>query len=66
MNRIYLPSKNPTEWQRLLADPEKWRSGFSAKTLAHAWHSANGLPPEIASLFRGNGLEPDLLLAIPE
>jgi hypothetical protein len=54
----------PQSWQGLLADPEKhWRIGFSARTLAHAWESANGLPPEISCLF---GDSAELLLALPE
>ncbi len=64
MTRIYVPSCGPQSWQRLLADPEKhWRAGFSAKTLAHAWESAHGLPPEISRLFEGRV---ELLLALPE
>lgn len=64
MTRIYVPSCGPQSWQGLLADPEKhWRTGFSAKTLAHAWESADGLPPEISRLFEGRV---ELLLAFPE
>ncbi len=64
MTRIYVPSCGPQSWQGLLADPEKhWRTGFSAKTLAHAWESADGLPPEISRLFEGRV---ELLFALPE
>jgi hypothetical protein len=67
VSRIYLPTSNPSDWRRLLADPSKqWRSGFSAKTLAHSWEAAGGLPPEIALMLRVLGGEPDLLLALPE
>ncbi len=66
MSKVYVPSKGPADWQRFLADPPKqWRTGYSAKTLAHCWESANGLPKEIASMLRPHG-EVDLLLAIPE
>ncbi|MGH7925887.1 MAG: DUF6946 family protein, partial [Candidatus Binatus sp.] len=42
--------------KRFLADPRKqWKSGFSARTLAQCWESANGLPPEIASLLEPGG-----------
>ncbi len=62
--RIYLPSSGPAAWQQFLAEPEKqWRTGYSAKTLAHSWEESNGLPPEVAALFP-NGSE--LLMAIPE
>jgi hypothetical protein len=67
LSLIYLPSTGATDWQRLLADPRKqWRSGFSAKTLAHCWEAAGGLPPEIASILRSIGGEPELLIALPE
>lgn len=71
MARIYLPSPGPDAWKQFLAEPDKqWRKGYSARTLAHAWEAADGLPPEIAELFAGSagfrGKEPELLLAIPE
>ena len=48
MSKVYVPSRGPDDWQRFLADPEKqWRRGFSARTAAYSWESANGLPPEI-------------------
>jgi len=62
--RIYVPSKGPESWQLLLADTKKhWQPGFSAMTLAHAWESADGLPPEISRLFEGRV---ELLLGLPE
>jgi hypothetical protein len=44
--------------------------GYSARTLAHCWEAAAGLPPEIAAVFEaseefGHG-DPELLAAIPE
>jgi hypothetical protein len=68
MGRIYCPTAGAEDWKRFLADPEKhWASGYSARTLASCWEAANGaLPPEIASLFRQQGSEPELLIAIPE
>ena len=63
-NRVYVPSGGPSAWQQFLAEPEKqWRTGFSARTLAHSWEASNGLPPEIAHMFPQGA---DLLLAIPE
>ncbi|WEZ81973.1 hypothetical protein P6U16_11985 [Rhizobium sp. 32-5/1] len=62
--RIFVPSAGPPDWQKLLAEPEKqWRSGYSAKTLAHSWHASDGLPPEVAAFFPAPC---ELLLAIPE
>ncbi len=69
--RYYLPSTQAIDWQRLLADPEKhWRIGYSARTLAHSWHTARGFPAEIARALDAaptaalHNLEP--LLGIPE
>lgn len=62
--RIYLPSSGPAAWQQFLAEPEKqWRTGYSAKTLAHSWEASPGLPLEVATLFPKGS---ELLLAIPE
>lgn len=61
---IYLPSPGAHGWQRLLADPElHWKTGYSARTLAHSWEAARGLPAEVDEAL-GGGCE--LLLAIPE
>ncbi|MCP4538321.1 MAG: hypothetical protein GY832_14385 [Chloroflexi bacterium] len=52
MKRIFIASTQPTDWKRLLADPEKqWRTGFSAKSLAHCWEDTDNFPQEIARLF---------------
>lgn len=64
MSRIFIPSSGPDSWRAFLAEPSKqWRTGYSARTLAHCWESSGGLPPEIARLF-----EPpvELLVAFPE
>jgi hypothetical protein len=70
MNHIYFPTSGTEDWRRLLADPKKhWRTGFSARSLAYAWESASGFPPEIRDLFTSTDPpfhDVDLLLAIPE
>ncbi len=70
MGKIVIPSPGPEAWKALLASGEHWRQGFSARTLAHCWEAAQGLPPEVASLFlespEFDGAEAELLLAIPE
>jgi hypothetical protein len=70
MPRILLFSSGPQDWQRLLADPAKhWKSGYSARTLAHSWESACGFPAEVEQPFvhLGPPLENLVpLLAIPE
>jgi uncharacterized protein DUF6946 len=67
VGRFYLPSKGPADWQAHLARPERhWRTGFSAKTLAHCWEEAAGLPDEIGSMFEQIGDRPELLVALAE
>ncbi len=49
---IYVPANSPDVWQTFLADPQlHWKTGYSARTLAHAWHAQHGFPPEIQTLF---------------
>lgn len=71
MARILSFTAGPSDWQALLADPDKhWREGFSARTLAHCWEAADGFPPEVALAFAQcddpllGGLTP--LVAVPE
>jgi hypothetical protein len=67
VGKFYLPSKGPAEWQAHLARPERhWRTGFSARTLAHCWEEAAGLPDEIARMFQQMGDQPELLIALAE
>jgi hypothetical protein len=71
MNNIfYIPTSGVEDWHGLLADPEKqWRTGFSARSLAHAWENAKGFPTEIRTLFTNSDstfYNVELLLAIPE
>ncbi len=71
MTRILHFTKGPEDWKALLASPEKhWKPRFSARTLAHSWEAADGLPPEVAKVFTETK-EPLLqsytpVLAIPE
>ncbi|WP_156941676.1 hypothetical protein [Mesorhizobium sp. WSM2561] len=62
--RVYIPSQGPASWQAFLAEPGKqWRTGYSAKALAHCWEDNDGLPNEIAQMFDAPA---ELLLALPE
>lgn len=71
MSRILHFTKGPQDWQALLADPQKhWRTGFSARTLAHCWEAAAGLPAEVQAVFTSSN-EPLLadftpIIAVPE
>ena len=69
MPHIYIPARSADDWAQFLADPEKhWRTGYSARTLAHSWQDADGFPSEIQEALASNeylaGLQ--LLLALPE
>jgi hypothetical protein len=71
VSRILSFTSGPEDWQALLADPVKhWRTGYSARTLAHSWEAADGFPPEVAQTFScsADPLLADLtpLLAVPE
>lgn len=72
MKRIFVPTRDGSDWQRLLAKPElHWKPGASAMTTAAAWEDANDrLPPEIRSSLTSTGLpalqDLSLLAAIPE
>ena len=71
MPRIFAFTSGPQDWQVLLADPVKhWRSGYSARTLAHSWEAADGFPSEVGLAFN-QSTEPLLadltpILAVPE
>ena len=71
MTRIYIPSAGPDSWQQFLAEPDKqWKTGYSAKSLAHSWEEADGFPKEIRDALADsdiealNGMTP--LLVVPE
>ena len=54
-----------------MAEPEKqWRDGYSAKSLALAWHRNSGFPTEVRRIFDNSDhtifQNAELLLAIPE
>jgi hypothetical protein len=71
MPRILAFTAGPQDWQSLLADPEKhWKSGFSARTLAHSWEAVDGFPEEVHASFAqcADPLLANLtpILAIPE
>lgn len=71
MSKILIPSGGAEDWQRLLAEPDKhWRSGYSAKALAHCWEAAAGFPPSVQAIFDGSRFEEfhglEMLIGIPE
>ncbi|MBA7493472.1 hypothetical protein ES702_04031 [subsurface metagenome] len=69
MARILIPATSPEDWKGFLAEPDKhWRSGYSARALAHCWQEADGIPPDVLSVLSQapslKGLE--TIFAIPE
>lgn len=71
MDRILTFTSGPQTWQQWLAHPEKhWRTGYSARTLAHCWEASDGFPQEVSNALAQTNestlanLQP--LLAIPE
>lgn len=67
MSKILIPSSGPDDWKQFLAQPDlHWATGYSARTLAHAWEAQTGLPPEIRDLMSAAFGPGELLFAIPE
>jgi hypothetical protein len=73
MKRLFTPTMGPSDWRRLLADPEKqWRPKKSALEMAVCWEAAReserGIPADVErvldSFDRTRGAE--LLFAVPE
>ena len=71
MSRFFVPATTPEDWRSLLADPGKhWRTGYSAKALAHCWQEADDFPRSVKRVFEESGIrlfqKAELLLAFPE
>jgi hypothetical protein len=71
MNRIFIPANNPEDWKPLLAKPNKhWKTGYSAKALAHCWQEADGFPESVKEVFEKSGKKLfqsiEMLFAFPE
>ena len=71
MNKIFIPTDNPEDWEPLLAEPEKhWKTGYSAKALAYSWQEANDFTGSVKKIFRKSGIvlfkNIEMLLAFPE
>lgn len=67
MARIFVPSAGPDSWRQFLAKPDlHWAVGYSARTVAHAWEAAHGLPPEVQAILSPVLGPVELLLALPE
>ena len=72
MKRIFVPTRDGADWQRLLAKPKlHWKKGASAMTAAACWEDAQArLPGEIELLLSSSTVPAlqglSLLAAMPE
>lgn len=67
MSSILVPSTGPDDWKQFLAQPDlHWATGYSARTLAHSWEAAGGIPTEVARLIEGAVGTVEPLMIIPE
>lgn len=71
MPRFFAPADDPADWQRLLAKPGlHWRTGFSARSIAHSWTEAQGFPREIRATLEESSVtclhNLEFLIGIPE
>jgi hypothetical protein len=47
---IFKPMQEAVEWKPLLARPDRqWKTGFSARTLAHCWQEVDGFPGSVVA-----------------
>lgn len=68
MTCIYRPTSGPEDWRAFLADPDlHWKTGYSARAMAHSWEETGGLPYEIRETLSAHfdaDVEP--LFVVPE
>lgn len=65
---VYVPTSSPEDWKKLLAKPEHWRTGYSARSLAYCWEEANGIPKDVVEILLQISDFKDIktLMVIPE
>jgi len=72
MSVFFVPALSAEDWKPLLAEPHKhWKTGYSAKSLAYCWHSANrNFPHSVLKVFKSSGNNTfqniKMLMAFPE
>jgi hypothetical protein len=71
IGHFYRSIKKVDDWKYLLAEPDKhWKTGFSAKTLAHCWHENNDFPVEVRRIVSNSRISAfqsiELIVAFPE
>ncbi len=67
--KVLIPATSTDQWRQLLPD-KHWKTGNSAKALAHCWQEADGLPTSVQAVFSRQGIAPfnalEVLMALPE
>jgi hypothetical protein len=67
MSRFFVSPDSAEGWKEGLASPSHWRQGYSAHSLAHAWHPVDGFPPRVATAFAMSELGAlEFVAGIPE
>ena len=71
MTNFFSPADRAEDWQQLLAKPKlHWKTGYSAKSLAHSWTEAAGFPSEVSTVLQTSGIpaiqDLHFLLGFPE
>ena len=71
MAKFFMPTSGPDDWQGFLSSPAtQWRTGYSAKTLAHCWEAARGFPESVLKVFSDSEYPEiqnmDFIIGLPE
>ena len=71
MPKFFSPADTAADWQQLLSKPDlHWRTGYSARSMAHCWTEARGFPKEVHTVFDESGAaslhDLEFLIGIPE
>jgi hypothetical protein len=67
VSRFFVSPDSADGWAVGLSRPDHWKPRYSAHSLAHTWHGADGFPPTVAAAFAASdlgGLE--FIVGIPE
>lgn len=71
MPKFFSPADKAADWRQLLAKPDlHWKTGYSARSIAHSWTDARGFPREVKAVLddtQASSLhELEFLIGIPE
>lgn len=67
MSRFFVSPDSADGWAVGLSKPEHMKAGYSAHSLAHTWHHADGFPPTAAEAFAASELGAlEFIAGIPE